>query len=78
MAWIFNNTGKSVFAAILFHAVDNTALVTFPEIKAIKPWGSIILCGLVVVAAAVVTVLWGPRSLARYRLAAERRPEESK
>ena len=78
MAWIFNNTGKSVFAAILFHAVDNAALVTFPEIKAIKPWGSAMFCVLVMVAAVVVTLLWGPRSLARYRFAAKRRPEELK
>ena len=26
VTWIFNNTGKSVFAAIVFHAADNTAL----------------------------------------------------
>jgi membrane protease YdiL (CAAX protease family) len=67
VAWIFNNTGRSVFAAILFHAADNIALVTFPEIKTIAPWGSAILCGLVVSAAFVVTFLWGPRSLARFR-----------
>jgi membrane protease YdiL (CAAX protease family) len=49
MAWVFNNTGKSVFAVILFHAVDNTALVTFPEIKAIAPWGSAMICGLIMI-----------------------------
>jgi membrane protease YdiL (CAAX protease family) len=76
MAWIFNNTGKSVFAVILFHAVDNTALLTFPEIKAIIPWGSAILCGLIMVAAFVVTLLWGPRSLARYRFDVGRRTIE--
>jgi len=75
VAWIFNNTGKSVFATIVFHAVDNSALVTFPEMNAITPWGSAMLCGLVIVAAVVVTLLWGARSLARYRFAAERRPE---
>jgi membrane protease YdiL (CAAX protease family) len=74
VAWIFNNTGRSVFAAILFHAVDNTALVIFPEIKAVTPWGSVILCGLVMSATFSVTFLWGPQSLARYRFA--RRPEE--
>ncbi|MGB5296594.1 MAG: hypothetical protein WBP34_16765 [Thermoanaerobaculia bacterium] len=36
-AGIFTNTGKSVFAAILFHASDNTALVTLPEVQAITP-----------------------------------------
>lgn len=76
VAWIFNNTGKSVFAAILFHAVDNTALVTFPEIMAIKPWGSAMYCGLVMFAAVVVTLLWGAKSLARYRFAVARHPVE--
>jgi len=40
VAWIFNNTGKSVFAAILFHAADNAKLVILPEITAITPWGA--------------------------------------
>jgi membrane protease YdiL (CAAX protease family) len=66
-AWIFNNTGKSVFAVIVFHAADNTALVTLPEIQAISPWGAVVTCGLVAVAAGVVTLLWGPRTLARFR-----------
>ena len=71
IVWIFNNTGKSVFAAILFHAVDNAALVTFPEIMAVKPWGSIVYCGLVMITAIAVIFLWGWRSLARCRFAAE-------
>jgi membrane protease YdiL (CAAX protease family) len=67
VVWIFNNTGKSVFAAILFHAVDNTALVIFPDINAIAPWGSVMFCSHFMIAAAVVTLLWGGKSLARYR-----------
>ena len=71
IVWIFNNTGKSVFAAILFHAVDNAALVTFPEIMAVKPRGPIVYSSLVMIAAIVVILLWGWRSLARYRFTAE-------
>lgn len=71
IAWIFNNTGRSVFAAILYDALGNTALVTFPEIPAM-------VYGLVMVAAFVVTLLWGSRSLARYRFAADRRRKEQK
>jgi membrane protease YdiL (CAAX protease family) len=67
-AWIFNNTGKSVFAAVVFHAADNTALVTLPEIQAISPWAAVVTCGLVLIAAVVVTFLWGPRTLARFRV----------
>lgn len=64
VAWIFNNTGKSVFAAILFHAADNTALVTLPDVNASEPWGAIILCGLTLVAALITTSFWGDRTLA--------------
>jgi membrane protease YdiL (CAAX protease family) len=67
LAWIFNNTGKSVFATIVFHAVGNTAMVTLPEIEAGNPWGALVHGGLVVVAAIVVAWLWGPRTLARFR-----------
>ena len=67
VVWIFNNTGKSVFAAILFHAADNTALVALPDIKANVPWGTVTLCVLTLVASAVVALLWAPRTLARYR-----------
>jgi hypothetical protein len=59
VAWVFNNTGKSVFAATLFHAADNTAFVTLPEIKSIIPWGAAVHCCLVLIAAIVVTFLWG-------------------
>lgn len=67
LAWIFNNTGRSVFAAILLHAADNTALTTMPEIDAVTPWGVFVHCGFVLVAAVVITLLWGPRTLAKYK-----------
>lgn len=76
MVWIYNNTGKSVFAAILFHAVDNTALVTFPKINAIIPLGSVIFCGFVMFAAFIVTLFWGSHSLARYRFTVTHGPTE--
>jgi membrane protease YdiL (CAAX protease family) len=67
VAWIFNNTGKSVFAAILFHAVDNTALMILPVIHATNSLGAVVHCGLVLVAVISVALLWGPRTLTRYR-----------
>jgi membrane protease YdiL (CAAX protease family) len=67
LAWIFNNTGKSVFAVILFHAMDNTALTTMPEIDAITPWGIVVHCGFILIAAVVVTFLWGPQTMTKYR-----------
>lgn len=73
MAWIFNNTGNSVFSAILFHAVDNTALVTLPEIKSVIPWGSVLLCILVLITAFIVTWLWGGKTLNLFRFGSESR-----
>jgi membrane protease YdiL (CAAX protease family) len=66
-AWIFNNTGKSVFAVILFHAADNAALVTLPELQAVSPWAAAVHSGFVLVAAVLVTWLWGSETLARFR-----------
>jgi membrane protease YdiL (CAAX protease family) len=63
--WIYNNTGRSVFAAALFHAMGNMGWMLFPS------WGSHydprFVAPVVVVAAAVVTAAWGPRTLAGYR-----------
>ena len=62
--WLYNNTGRSVFAASLFHATLNLSFVLFPV------YGShfdMRLGGLVMAfAAALVTLLWGPRTLARF------------
>lgn len=60
--WLYNNTGKSVFAAALFHATLNMAYVLFPV------YGShfdMRLAGLVMVVIAVVVILvWGSKTLA--------------
>ena len=63
IVWLYNNTGKSVFAVALFHATLNLTWMLFPV------YGShfdMRLGGLVMAAVAVmVTVVWGPRTLAR-------------
>ncbi len=65
IVWLYNNTGKSVFAVALFHATLNLAWMLFPV------YGShfdMRLGGLVMAAVAVVvTVVWGPQTLARYK-----------
>ena len=63
MVWLYNNTGKSVFAVALYHAIANLS------VKSMFPGGSfeaerviaVILAG----AAAGATILWGPRTLTR-------------
>ena len=67
LVWIYKNTGQSVAACILFHALENVALLTFPEINSIIPWGAVIYCGLIWIAALIVISLWGTRTLARDR-----------
>jgi membrane protease YdiL (CAAX protease family) len=69
--WLYNNTGGSVFAVALFHAMANLAYVG-PFLN-FGPGGypleaQRIASLLITAAAVIVVVLWGPRTLARYRL----------
>jgi uncharacterized protein len=61
--WIYNNTGQSVFAVALFHATLNLSFVLFPVNGS---YFDMRLGGLVMaLTAAVVTFVWGPRTLTR-------------
>jgi len=59
--WLFANTGRSVFAIIVVHAITNfcTAYVPTVPTSAQAP--------VLVVFAVLVTLLWGPRTLDRFR-----------
>ena len=59
--WLYNNTGKSVFGAIVFHATSNVSWQMFPNSGShYDPR----INGLIVSAIAVlVTVRWGARTL---------------
>ena len=67
IVWLYNSTGKNVFAAILYHAFSNVSVFLFPN------YGShydpaitgIALTG----TAVVVAFVWGPRTLAHYQFA---------
>jgi membrane protease YdiL (CAAX protease family) len=65
LVWLYNNTGKSVFAAALCHAMVNVSWQLFPN------YGSHYdprITGLITAfAAVIVTVMWGPRRLTRNR-----------
>jgi hypothetical protein len=67
MVWLYNNTGKSVFAAILFHAIYNTITLVFPNYGFI--FNPFIYYVLIAVSAAIVIFLWGPGTMAHYRYA---------
>jgi membrane protease YdiL (CAAX protease family) len=65
IVWLYKNTGKSVFAAILFHAMDNVTTVLLPNYG----WPYDPLVALVIKAAvvAMVVFLWDSKTLAHYR-----------
>jgi membrane protease YdiL (CAAX protease family) len=70
VVWIYNNTGKSVFAVIVFHAVTNTGRSIFPGTRAAFELGDgAIGYGLIAITAVIVVYLWGPKTLARFRYA---------
>jgi CAAX protease family protein len=65
MTWLYNNTGKSVFGAVLYHDISNVSWRLFPNYG--SHWDPRITGLILAFAAAIATVLWGPRTLARYR-----------
>ena len=68
--WLYNNTEKSVFAAILFHAVTNTGRSIFPGSRsAFELYDGVIGYGLIAITAVIVVFLWGSKTLARFRYA---------
>jgi hypothetical protein len=68
--WIYNNTGRSLFAAIVFHATFNTSFAVYPNQGSL--WDPAVAGVIMAFAAAIVTFLWGPKTLARYRYAEPR------
>lgn len=67
IVWLFYNTGKSVFAAIVFHATDNVCFVLFPNYG--SHYDPFFTCLITAFTAAIVILVWGPETLARYRYA---------
>ena len=66
--WLYNNTGGSVFATVLFHATGNLAQIgPFLDFgPSGYPLAAQRIAALLLVALAIaVTVIWGPRTLAR-------------
>jgi uncharacterized protein len=64
--WLFNNTGHSVFAIIVVHAVTNMCTAYVPGVPTAAN------APLLVALAVLVTLLWGPRTLSRFRLPGRR------
>ena len=70
IVWLYNNTAKSVFAAILVHDTDNVSWSLFPNYG--SHYDPAITGAITAIAAVIVTFMWGSKTLARYRYAGSR------
>lgn len=68
LVWIYNNTGKSVFAAALCHASVNVSWFLFPIYG--SHYDPRFVGPITVFAAIIVTLFWGSRTLTRQGRAA--------
>lgn len=63
ITWLYNNTGKSVFAATVFHALINLTWQLFPVSGSYyDPRVTGLVMALITV---IVVIIWGPRTLTR-------------
>jgi membrane protease YdiL (CAAX protease family) len=65
IVWLFNNTGKSVFAAAVCHDTNNVSWKLFPVHGSY--YDPRLTSLIVTLAAVIITAIWGPRALARHR-----------
>lgn len=63
VVWLYNNTGRSVFAASLFHATSNVSQFSFPNYG--SHYDPFVACVILTFTAAAVIFLFGPKTLAR-------------
>ena len=71
IVWLYNNTGRSVFACIMFHSIANIGRIFFPKDQIHNPLVDYpgVHYSTIALAALVVIFLWGAKTLARYRYA---------
>ena len=69
IVWIYNNTGKSLFACILFHTFLNLGRPLFPRDGIHNPLVDYpeIHYSIMAITAVIVVFLWGSNTLNRYR-----------
>lgn len=70
IAWIYTNTGKSVFAAILFHAVYNVCTIMIPSFY--TSVGHITTNFIIVMVAILVTILLDAQTMSQYKHAKQK------
>jgi membrane protease YdiL (CAAX protease family) len=63
IVWLYNNTGRSLLAAIVFHATSNVSQFSFPNYG--SHYDPFITALILAVTATIVTFVWGPETLAQ-------------
>jgi len=68
---MYNNTGRSVFAAILFHAMINICRAAFPADGAHNPLVDYpeVHYSILAIAGLIIVLLWDWETLTRFRYA---------
>lgn len=69
--WVYNNSGKSLFSMALLHSTFGLFWILFPvtdNLQKATPYYDPRIAAFVVISyVVVVTLLWGPKTLAKYR-----------
>jgi len=72
LVWIYNVTGRSMFAVVAFHATSNIGETVWPFFLG-RGYDPFVTTVLVTATALALLFLWGPRDLARFRFGRSRR-----
>ena len=65
IVWLFENTGQSVFVAVLFHTMINMPWGLFQNYGSF--YDPFVMFVILTLLAGIVVALWGPSTLARFR-----------
>ena len=71
IVWLYNNTGRSVFACIMFHSIANIGRIFFPKDQIHNPLVDYpgIHYSTIALVALFIAFLWGAKTLALYKYA---------
>ncbi|MEM3693098.1 MAG: type II CAAX endopeptidase family protein [Candidatus Bathyarchaeia archaeon] len=61
--WIYNNTGGSILAVMLFHTMNNLSFFLFPTLE--TALGGLYMLILNIVFTVAILIVWGPKTLTR-------------
>lgn len=75
MVWIYNNTGKSVFAMVLYHVMLNMGWALFPNNG--SHYNPFLTTLFTLIPVAFVLLFWDPKTLTRFKPAAHPRVERT-